>query len=158
LFLNVHVHALVLDGVFARSRAGTLNFHSTRRLTALDAAEVLATVEPRIKRLLERRGLEDGDDSAGEADAWAEEAPVLAGLAAASVQGTVALGPIGARAFVVSATRPSRSRCPRPEAVTHGRTVSICMRASSCLRGSASGSSACAGTPCVRRWRETACA
>src|SRR5450759_3006741 len=62
LNLNVHVHALVLDGVFARSRAGTLNFHPAPRLTALDVAEVLATVEPRIKRLLDRRGLGDGDD------------------------------------------------------------------------------------------------
>src|SRR5712692_9601610 len=51
LNLNVHVHALVLDGVFARNRAGALHFHPTRRLTALDMAEVLATVEPGIKRL-----------------------------------------------------------------------------------------------------------
>jgi hypothetical protein len=93
LNLNVHVHALVLDGVFARNRAGTLNFHPTRRLTALDVAEVLATVQPRIKRLLDRRGLGDGDDDGSASDAWADEAPVLAELAAASVQGTVALGP-----------------------------------------------------------------
>ena len=93
LNLNVHVHALVLEGVFARGRADSLEFHPTPRLTALDVAEVLATVEPGIARLLDRRGLWDRDDSAGEADAWADEAPVLAGLAAASVQGTVALGP-----------------------------------------------------------------
>jgi hypothetical protein len=92
LNLNVHVHALVLDGVFARERAGTLGSHSAPRLTALDVAEVLATVEPRIGRLLDRRGLGDRDGDGGAPDAWAEEAPVLAGLAAASVQGTVALG------------------------------------------------------------------
>lgn len=92
LFLNVHVHALVLDGVFAQDRAGALTFHPAPRLTALDVAEVLATMEPRITRLLNRRGLGDRDESAGEADAWADEAPALAGLAAASVQGTVALG------------------------------------------------------------------
>jgi hypothetical protein len=55
-------------------------------------AEVLATVEPRIRRLLERRGLGGRDDEGSAPDAWAEEAPVLAGLAAASVQGSVALG------------------------------------------------------------------
>ena len=93
LNLNLHVHALVLDGVFARNHAGALNFHPTRRLTALDVEEVLATVEPRIKRLLDRRGLGDGDDDDSASDAWADEAPVLAGLAAASVQGIVALGP-----------------------------------------------------------------
>jgi hypothetical protein len=93
LNLNVHFHALVLDGVFARNRAGTLNFHPAPRLTALDVAEALATVEPRIKRLLHRRGLGEGDVDGSASDVWAEDAPVLAGLAAASVQGTVALGP-----------------------------------------------------------------
>jgi hypothetical protein len=68
-----------------------LAFHPVPRLTALDVAEVLATMEPRIRRLLERRGLGDRDDEGGAPDAWVEEAPVLAGLAAASVQGTVAL-------------------------------------------------------------------
>ena len=93
LNLNVHIHALVLDGVFARDRAGDLNFHPAPRRTALDVAEVLATVEPGIKRLLDRRGLGEADDNGSASDAWADEAPVLAGLAAASVQGTVALGP-----------------------------------------------------------------
>jgi hypothetical protein len=93
LNLNLHIHALVLDGVFARSRAGVLTFHPTRRLTTLDVDEVLATVEPRITRLLDRRGLGEGDDQGSGSDTWADEAPVLAGLAAASVQGTVALGP-----------------------------------------------------------------
>jgi hypothetical protein len=86
------VHALVLDGVFARNPAGALHFHPTRRLASLDIDEVLATVEPRIKRLVNRRGLGDGDDDGSAPDAWADEAPVLAGLAAASVQGVVALG------------------------------------------------------------------
>lgn len=39
----------------------------------------------------DRRGLGDGDDDVSAPDAWADEAPVLVGLAAASVQGTVAL-------------------------------------------------------------------
>ena len=92
LNLNVHIHALVLDGVFAKDRTGAAVFHPMRSLSALDVAEVLATVEPRVARLLDRRSIGDGDDSAGEADAWTDEAPVLAGLAAASVQGRVALG------------------------------------------------------------------
>ncbi len=60
--LNVHVHALVLDGVFAKEGAG-VRFHPTPRLTAADVADVLATVEPRIQRLLERRGLLSGVSS-----------------------------------------------------------------------------------------------
>ena len=51
---------------------------------------MLATVEPGIKRLLDRRGLGEGDDNGSASGAWADEAPVLA---AASATGTVALGP-----------------------------------------------------------------
>jgi DNA polymerase III delta prime subunit len=43
--------------------------------------------------LLNRRERGDGDDDGSASDAWADEAPVLAGLGAASVQGIVALGP-----------------------------------------------------------------
>ena len=96
LNLNVHIHALVLDGVFARDGAGTLGFHPARRLTTLDVAEVLSAVEPRIRRLLDGGGRPEDDDGGhaedGEVDAWMDEAPALAGLAAASVQGLVALG------------------------------------------------------------------
>ena len=53
----MHVHALVLDGVFTKDGSGVVGFHPGPRLTALDVAEVLATVEPRIKRMLDRRGL-----------------------------------------------------------------------------------------------------
>jgi len=35
LNLNVHIHALVLDGVFARDAAGVVAFHAARRLTTL---------------------------------------------------------------------------------------------------------------------------
>lgn len=66
--------------------------HPTQRLTALDVEEVLATVEPGIRRLLARRGLGEGAEDGSQLDPWADEAPVLAGLAAASVQGTVARG------------------------------------------------------------------
>ena len=66
LNLNVHIHALVMDGVFARDHGGALCFHPTPHLTTLDVAEVLATVELLIMRRLERRGLGPGG---GEADA-----------------------------------------------------------------------------------------
>ena len=150
LNLNVHVHAIVLDGVFARNAAGALTFHPTRRLTALDVEEVLATVEPRIKRLLDRRGLGDGDNDGSASAAWAEEAPVLAGLAAASVQGTVALGPRpGARLRRLGAA-PESIEAPGLMAVTRGPTASICMRALSYRPGTVSGSSASVATRCVR--------
>jgi Putative transposase/Transposase zinc-binding domain len=89
--LNVHVHALVLDGVFAAAGEG-LRFWPLPALTDADVADVLATVVPRLRRLLVRRGLSDDETDDGAVDRWREEAPVLAGLAAASVQGRVSLG------------------------------------------------------------------
>jgi len=38
--------------VFARDATGGIAFHAARRLTTLDVAEVLAAVEPRLRRLL----------------------------------------------------------------------------------------------------------
>lgn len=88
LNLNVHVHALVIDGVLTRSGAG-VRFWPAPLLTDIDVAEVLATIVPRTRAMLEPRGL--GTDAGG-VDGWEAEEPVLAGLAAASVQGRFALG------------------------------------------------------------------
>jgi len=90
--LNVHGHVLVMDRVFATDGAN-VRFCPAPSLMAADVADVLATIVPRVRRLLERRGLGDGDEGASAADQWAEDAPVLAGMAGASVQGTFALGP-----------------------------------------------------------------
>ncbi len=90
LNLNVHIHALVVDGVFAR-HGDTVRFHPCPPLDAADVDEVLATVTAYVGRLPAQGGSGDGDDG-GMLDEWADEAPVLAGLAAASVQGRVALG------------------------------------------------------------------
>ena len=96
LNLNVHIHALVLDGVFARGDDGRLRFHAAPELDSADVADVLAAIAPGLQRVLARLG---GDpDDPGASDAFAEASPLLAGLAAASVQGRVALGgTLGAR-------------------------------------------------------------
>jgi len=73
LNLNVHVHALVIDGVFARDGAD-VRFCPAPGLTAADVADVLATIVPRVRRLLEWRGLGDGEEGASAADEWAEGA------------------------------------------------------------------------------------
>jgi len=78
----------LIDGVFADDGAG-LRFHPACRLTRDDVAEVVAVVARRIERLLARRGLTATTEESGATDPWAEEAPTLAGLAAASVQSRV---------------------------------------------------------------------
>ena len=111
LNLNVHVHALVVDGVFAKD-GDAVRFHPSPWLDAADVDEVLATVEAYTQRLLASRGVDAGDDGGDTLDEWADDAPVLAGLAAASVQGRAALGPragarVRRRAVRLAATEPA---------------------------------------------------
>ena len=91
LNLNIHFHAIALDGVFAKDDAGG-RFYPTSPRDAADVADGLTTVEAYVHGLLARRGGEDADTGGSTLDEWADEAPVLAGIAAASVQGRVAVG------------------------------------------------------------------
>ena len=88
LNLNVHVHALVLDGVYIDDGRGGLGFHTLPAPLDEEMDAVLLTVRRRLERLVARRGLVDDEGD----DCWRAEAPVLAGMAAASVQGRRALG------------------------------------------------------------------
>jgi hypothetical protein len=92
--LNVHIQALVLDGVFlADGPAGGVRFHAARRQRPDGIAGVLTTVARRIEWLLARRGLAAGYGDVEVSDPCEAAAPVLAGLATASVRGVAALGP-----------------------------------------------------------------
>ena len=91
LNLNVHVHALVLDGVYVEDDMA-LRFHACDPPTDDEMDRLLGTIERRLHRLLARRGVVDAVGDDGGADRWREEAPVLAGISAASVHGRLALG------------------------------------------------------------------
>ncbi len=91
LNMNIHFHVLVMDGVFARD-GDAVRFHPTPSLDAAYIDAILATIEACLRPVLARHGADAGDDSAEPLDPGAEQAPVWAGLAAASVQGRVALG------------------------------------------------------------------
>ena len=112
LNVNVHSHALVVDGVFAENGSGGLGFHPAAPPTDEEMEGVLGTIERRIGRMLARHGLtEDGAAGDSRSDRWAEEAPVLAGIAGASVQGRIALGPrAGAEVRRCGAALESASR------------------------------------------------
>jgi len=56
LNLNVHRHALVLDGVFTKD-GNVVRVHPVPRLTRDDVAQVVALIARRVARLLERRGV-----------------------------------------------------------------------------------------------------
>ena len=89
LALNVHLHALVLDGAFARDDEGALAFHELKGLRQDDIARIAARTAAKVTALLTRRGLGPADTT----DAAAEEPDVLATLCAASATERVALGP-----------------------------------------------------------------
>ena len=91
LNLNVHIHALVLDGVFAVGANGRPAFREGDPPSDEDVGLVLGVVRRRVERLLDRRG-HGVDDNGFAPDRWAEEAPVLAMLGAAAVMGRTATG------------------------------------------------------------------
>ncbi len=113
---NLHIHALVLDGVYTAADPHTAPvFTSARAITGADVAKLLFTIRSRVLRLCHRRGLlldEDEFDLRSEE----QEQGLLPLICAASIQGRVALGPdAGARI----------SRLGRPPASGAGKAVLI---------------------------------
>ena len=91
LNLNVHFHSLVLDGVYLTSpERGAARFAPLPPSNDAEIARVATRAARGIARLLARRGLIDAD--LADADPLVQEAPLLAELASASVQGRAATG------------------------------------------------------------------
>ena len=112
--LHVHVHALVLDGVFARTTAGALRFHAAPMPSVADMADILTAIVPAVRRLLARHGLDAEEGTA--ADPFAEATPLLAGWAAASVRGLAASGVSTQHPHRLGARREPEGATPVPRA------------------------------------------
>jgi hypothetical protein len=89
--VNPHLHALASDGVFVREADGTLRFRALPEPTKGEIAAVAWTTCERVVALLRKRG--QWLDAPPENDALAEKEPLLAQLYAASIAGTLVLGP-----------------------------------------------------------------
>jgi hypothetical protein len=74
LLLNVHAHALAVDGVFTEAADGTLRFYPAPP-TDVEVARLVATIRTRVLRLQRRRGMftDAADDDAP--DPLAETSP-----------------------------------------------------------------------------------
>jgi len=90
--IHTHFHALVLDGVYADPEdTGTPRFFELPPPSDEEVARVTALVAKRIVRLLMRRGLLEEDGPPRE-DPLAQEEPLLAACAEASVRHRIATG------------------------------------------------------------------
>jgi hypothetical protein len=89
--LNCHIHTLALDGVYPVSGHGPTRFHPLAPPDDEEVGRVVVRVAHQLAKLLSKHGFGDGDPS--EPDPLAEQDPLLATLAAASIQGRVATGP-----------------------------------------------------------------
>jgi hypothetical protein len=92
LNLNLHFHTLAFDGVFEVAAGGTPRFHPLPPPDEAEVARVVAPTARRLARVLESRGLGPHSDLV-DSDPLARDEPLLAALAAASLQGRVATGP-----------------------------------------------------------------
>jgi hypothetical protein len=91
--LNVHFHALVMDGVYSvPPRSPRVEFFALPPPTTEEVARVLAATVKRIGAVLHSAGLAD-DDSDDDSDPLARDDPQMAALYAAAVQGRAATGP-----------------------------------------------------------------
>jgi hypothetical protein len=150
---NVHFHSLVLDGVFSRPTPGAAPvFHPLPPPTDEEIAQILEQIHERVTRLLRRCGRLPEDPSP--TDPVAEQMPLLAGYAAASIQEAIATGsragqPVRRLRTAAAVVDEAKLRCARLEGSRSTPT-------SPCPRTPASSSSTSAATCCARPWPPTA--
>lgn len=127
--LNLHIHSLVLDGVYTRPTPDAAPvFHPLPPPTDEEIGTVLERVHERVQKLLRRRGRMPEEPSPS--DPVAEQMPLLAGYAAASIQERVATGPraghpvrrLRSAAAVVDGDKP---RCARREGCSLHANVAL---------------------------------
>ena len=89
--LNVHLHVLATDGVFVDTVGDRPDFRPLPAASRGEIAAVAWEVCERVVALLKKRG--QCLDAPPETDALAETEPLLAQLYAASIAGTLVMGP-----------------------------------------------------------------
>ena len=122
LNLNLHLHALVIDGVYAADENGRPQFQVLLAPDDEEVERLTATLAERMTKLLQRRGL-GPDSDPEESDPLSRDQPWLAGLYAAAVSGKVAFGPNAGRRV----TRTGDQIDPESmEALASPRCASVC--------------------------------
>ena len=108
--LNIHLHCLVLDGVYWRSAEGAPVFVEARAPTDEALQSVLHKIITRLMKLLTRRGVlveEEGSTYIADNDGDSDEARTLRPLQAAACTHRIAFGPrAGQKVLTVQGAMP----------------------------------------------------
>ena len=157
--LNVHLHGLVLDGVYRCGADGAPSFVEVDAPTDDELRTLLQSLISRLMKLLTRRGVlveEMGQTDLAEPDADADEARTLRPLQAAAVTYRMAFGPrAGQKVLTLRGAMPRGVRLASPFAPTS--TGSVCTRRCGSNRTTASGWNNCVATPPGRRCQMSGC-
>ena len=116
--LNIHLHCLVLDGVYRRAADGSPAFIEAASPTDDELHALLQTVIARLMKLLTRRGVlveEMGQTWLAEPHADGEEARTLRPLQAAAVTYRIAFGPrVGQKVLTLRGAVPREATARQP--------------------------------------------
>jgi hypothetical protein len=121
IYLNMHIHSLIPDGICYEDDDCVVRFHRLRPPTDLEVENITEGIARRVKRLLKRLGL-GPDSDPEEADTLSREQPLLAELYTASGQGRISTGP-GAGNYLETAGY--RSETAHSKGVTGSRCSNI---------------------------------
>ena len=91
LRLNLHIHSLVIDGVYAADDDDQPQFQVLPAPDDEEIAQLTEALAVRIRKFLHQRGL-GPDSDPEESDPLSRDQPWLAGLYAASVRGRITYG------------------------------------------------------------------
>ncbi len=116
--LNIHLHGLLLDGVYRRGADGVPQFVEVGSPTDDEVHELLRIIIARLMKMLTRRGVLVGDMGQtylAEPDTDGEEARTLRPLQAAAVTYRIAFGPrAGQKALTLRGATPRESAARQP--------------------------------------------
>jgi hypothetical protein len=127
LNLNVHFHALALDGVYVLDAFGNPAFFELPQPTLADLNGLAGRIANRVVELLRKRGIWlDAEDE----DAVAEENPMLSHLVKAAMRGTLAFGDGFKRPVRLHYAKPRESAKPERAGMALGFNLDAEVRVS----------------------------
>ena len=107
LNLNLHFHALFIDGAYQQKNNGKLRFHRVNAPTTSELNTLVARISQRIARYLERRGLVARDDESSYLTMDWQDEDAMNQLQGHSITYRIAVGPQQGRKVFTLQTIPS---------------------------------------------------